>query len=272
MAENRSNAASKPSRQEADREHFDSIAETYARKDLRASSRCARRRRLESTLARVPMEESWRILEVGCGAGFAAAYLEGRYSSYVGIDQSGRLIEIAGSLNGRHDVEFIATDIEQLAMAGDFDLAFMIGVLHHLTNRESALAKIIGLLRPGAYIAVNEPQPANFAIRAARRLRARIDRSYSDDQDQIPHEELVRTLEGAGLIDVTVWPQGLLSTPFAEVPIGPQLITAGIAHLACRVDVAIEAGAPRLLSRFSWNLIAVGRKPEVAGNGLEEAR
>jgi SAM-dependent methyltransferase len=215
------------------------------------------------------MDESWRILEVGCGAGFAAAYLEGQYNSYVGIDQSGKLIEIAESLNGRHDVEFIATDIEQLAMAGDFDLAFMIGVLHHLTNRESALAKIIGLLRPGAYIAVNEPQPANFAITAARRLRAHIDRSYSDDQDEISHTELTRTLEGAGLIDVTVWPQGFFSTPFAELPVGPQLVTAPAAHLACRLDLALEARAPRLLRRLSWNLIAVGRKPAAEENGRD---
>jgi SAM-dependent methyltransferase len=215
------------------------------------------------------MECSWRILEVGCGAGFAAAYLEGRYRSYVGVDQSDKLIDIARSLNGRDNVDFVATGIEQLVVSGNFDLAFMIGVLHHLTDVEAAVENIVGLLRPDGYLAVNEPQPANFAITAARRLRAHIDSSYSDDQDEISHAELTRTLEGAGLIDVTVVPQGLFSTPFAEVPVGPQLVTAPAAHLACCLDLVLEARAPRLLRRLSWSLIAIARKPGVAENGHE---
>jgi SAM-dependent methyltransferase len=259
---NRIDVSRESSRRQSDRRLFDSIAGAYARKDLQSSSRRARRQRLERTLDEVPMLESWRILEVGCGAGFAAAYLEGRYGHYLGIDQSHRLVEIARAVNGAANVEFLAVGIEDLSVEGGFDLAFMVGVLHHLDDREAAVGKVVGSLRPGGYLALNEPQPANPLMTAARRFRARIDSSYSDDQDEIPGHELRRVLESAGLTEVRTKPQGLFSTPFAEVVLGPQFLTAPAARFACRVDSLLESRLPQALHSVSWNLVAMGRKPE----------
>jgi len=57
-------------------------------------------------------------------------------------------------------------------------------------------------------------------------------------------------------------PQGLLSTPFAEVILQPQAITRWLAALACVTDAGLERLMGRLLQPFTWNLIAAGRKPQ----------
>jgi len=41
---------------------------------------------LEQTMSILPVSGKIDILEVGCGAGFSAEYLRGRYNRYLGID------------------------------------------------------------------------------------------------------------------------------------------------------------------------------------------
>jgi len=55
-----------------DRELFNDSAEVYCRKDLLPASRCARKLKLMETVRLVPLPAMGRVLEVGCGAGFAA--------------------------------------------------------------------------------------------------------------------------------------------------------------------------------------------------------
>jgi SAM-dependent methyltransferase len=191
----------------------------------------------------------------------AAGYLEGRCGRYLGIDHSARLIDFARAGHVGDGIDFRATGVEELTGVGGFDLAFTIGVLHHLENAVAAVSKIVGLLKPGGYFVANEPQPANQVVSAARRMRNRFDRTYSVDQDELSQSELRGILEGAGLTAVKVTAQGVFSTPFAEVVMGPQVLTAPAARLACRVDGFLERKVPGLLKYLSWNLIAVGQKP-----------
>jgi 2-polyprenyl-3-methyl-5-hydroxy-6-metoxy-1,4-benzoquinol methylase len=73
-------------------------------------------------------------MEAGCGAGFSAAYLEGKYSRFHGIDYASKLIELANHLNNRAGVTFATANIKDVGTTepGRFDAIFMIGVLHHL--------------------------------------------------------------------------------------------------------------------------------------------
>ncbi len=245
-----------------DREHFDLIAGDYVGKDLSPSSRCARRLRLERTLDRVPLRTTWKVLEVGCGAGFAATYLRGRFGSYLGCDHSQELIRAAEEQNPGPNVEFVNTSIEEFADTGKFDLIFLVGVLHHLEDRPSIMRRLRGLLRPGGYLAVNEPQPSNILVSAARRMRASVDTLYSDDQDEITIDELRRLFESSDLTNVEIFPQGLFSTPFAEVPMRPHWLVVPIARAACAADIILEKRLARFLKPVAWNLIAVGRCPE----------
>lgn len=258
-------------RTRVDRDHFDGIAAKYAQKDLVPGSALARRSRLEKTLADVPLRKTWDILEVGCGAGFAASYLRGRFASYRGMDHSAELIQAAEKYNSGPGVDFSRMDLRDIAEERTVDLVFMIGVLHHLDDPLDALVRLRRILRPGGYIAVNEPQPANPIFSTARGLRALIDRTYSDDQDEIPYSELLNMFESAGFADVAVKPQGLVSTPFAEVPMAPEWLFTRLAKIACRIDTAVEEIAGKPLRYASWNFVAVGRCPDEAGCGEEAA-
>jgi SAM-dependent methyltransferase len=248
-------------REISDREHFDSIAERYGAKDVAASSRPARRRRVERTIAAVPIEKFDRVLEVGCGAGFGAEYLCGRYRDYIGIDHSRRLIDLAREKNSGDGVRFEAASISDFDPPWHFDLVFMIGVVHHLEDAAGALEMAAGWLAPGGYLAANEPQPRNPLVRAARRVRARWDASYSNEQDEISADRLRALFEGAGLEEITIAPQGYFSTPFAEVVLRPYTVMALLARLACAVDGLLENRDGPWSAALSWNLIGCGRAP-----------
>ena len=64
--------------EDADKELFDRIADSYIEKDLIAYSRACRKLRLFSTLKNVARPIKC-LLEVGCGGGFTATYLKGQY-------------------------------------------------------------------------------------------------------------------------------------------------------------------------------------------------
>jgi SAM-dependent methyltransferase len=248
-------------REAHDREHFDTIAERFSAKDIAPSSRPARRRRVEQTITAVPKETFERVLEVGCGAGFGAEYLRGRYHHYIGIDHSRRLIEVAVEKNSGDDVRFEATSVASFEPPWRFDLIFMVGVLHHLEDAARSLKTVAGWLAPGGYLVANEPQPANPLVRAARRARTRFDRSYSSEQEEISAGELRAFFEGAGLEQIAIIPQGFVSTPFAELVLRPYGVMTRLARFACVVDGLLEKRPGSWLKAVSWNLIGCGRAP-----------
>jgi SAM-dependent methyltransferase len=252
------------SREMNDREHFDTIAERYSAKDIAPSSRPARRRRVEQTISTVPIEKFERVLEVGCGAGFAAEYLRGRYRDYIGIDHSRRLIEIAVEKNSGEGVRFEATGIADFEPPCHFDLIFMIGVVHHLEDPAQSMQTVAQWLEPGGYLLANEPQPANPLVRAARQARSRFDASYSSEQEEISATELRSLFEGAGLEEIVVTPQGFVSTPFSELVLKPYALVAPLARAACAVDGLLEKRTRSWSAALSWNLIGCGRAPTSA--------
>jgi 2-polyprenyl-3-methyl-5-hydroxy-6-metoxy-1,4-benzoquinol methylase len=245
-------------RRQVDRELFDRIARKYSKKDHEPYSRAARRHRVQSSVARLP--PLGNVLEIGCGAGFSAEYLAGRYDRYLGLDYSAELIAVARECHaadpaGSAQVRFECADVEQFATDERFDTILMIGVLHHIPEPSAALARLSGWLAPGGRIVVNEPQRGNPLISAARNVRKKVDAHYSEDQVEFSREELLQLFEHAGY-HVDWFPQGVLSTPFAETafPIGKLGLAAS--QLACRWDPALESLLSRLhIEQLAWNLV-----------------
>lgn len=258
-------AATSPDPSQKDRELFDSISMAYTRKDLHLPSRIARMQRLRSTLDVVPrvhLPEAPRVAEIGCGAGFAAEYLEEFYSTYLGLDHSARLVHLARS---RHRdlprASFLVADVLTWEAAQPFDLIFAIGVLHHLTDIRRALAQTFRALRPGGWIVVNEPQPGNPLIRAARWMRKRTDSSYSADQVELRGDTIHQLLNAAGFVDTRAVAQGFIATPLAEVivPLGP--LGPVVSRGACASDRLLERTVGRAFPKLSWNVAVAGRRP-----------
>ncbi len=258
----------KAEQQARDRALFDAISDDYCRKDMLPASRRARRQRLERTLSRIPLGPRARVFEVGCGAGFAASYLHGRYGSYLGIDPSAGLIDLARKHNAKPRARFETAELGSMAAGEPFDVIFMIGVLHHIPQIEQLMPRVGSLLRPGGWLAVNEPQSGNPLIRAARGVRQRLERGYSDEQEQFSYRELVRLLERAGLSEIRVVPQGLLSTPFAEAMMRPAWLARPMSALACALDPPLERLLGTLGRWVSWNLIGTGRKSRTLHAGV----
>ncbi len=253
-------AQDSPDRVERDKALFDRIAEKYAAKDLFETSRLARRQRLLQTLRAAGGCTGMRVLEVGCGAGFSAEYLADSFTEFHGLDYSEELIKVAQDRFATEGVTFDAVDFHAFEATERYDLIFMIGVLHHMVEMQSVVDKCHALLKDGGWLVVNEPQPDNPLVNRLRRVRAKVDESYSDEQDELRGSELGALFEAGGFRNVTHRPQGLCSTPFAEVVLKPALLTLPLCWLACKADSAIEAIAPGLIRSLTWNVIVSGQR------------
>jgi 2-polyprenyl-3-methyl-5-hydroxy-6-metoxy-1,4-benzoquinol methylase len=242
-----------------DRALFDTIASAHQEKDLRLSSRAARQQRLRQTVADFAQTlPGQALLEVGCGAGFSVDYLNGGYRSYLGVDHSPELIDYAKQHFSEAD--FVCCDSLELKMREQFDGIFMVGVLHHMEHPYAQLEALYSFLKPGGWIALNEPNSANPFIQLLRWLRKGSDETYSCEQRTYRSRELEAELSAVGFEDVSTKAQGIFSTPFAEVPLRPDGFWAGVARVAVRMDIFLEARAPRFLRYLSWNLVATARK------------
>lgn len=244
-----------------DRALFERIADKYCRKDLIPASRTARKQRLLRTLAGLPKKTGLTMLEIGCGAGFSAEYLSGWYERFVGLDYSANLIDYARQHNMHPGAEFVAVNVKDYVSESLFDVILMIGVLHHIHDVPAAMLHLTKLLKPGGCLLANEPQPGNPLIRAARKVRKRVDNAYSDDQRELSARELQEVFEAAGLEDVRIFPQGVFSTPFAEVVLKPGILVRPMSAMACAVDTLLESTLGPILRPISWNLVASGRMP-----------
>jgi SAM-dependent methyltransferase len=243
-----------------DKELFDRIATAYARKDLYGPSRIAREVRLLQTLRKTTPNPDLDILEIGCGAGFAVEYLHGCYRTYTGIDYSTELIQYAENRNNNSYASFHAEDFFEFRAESKYDVIFMIGVLHHMTDIPLAIKICHSFLRPGGLLVVNEPQPANIIFSWLRNVRAKIDASYSDEQEELADSELQELFARAGFVNIRSFPQGLFSTPFAEVMIPPQFLIKPLSIAACQIDRVLEDVLPSFLKKLSWNIIVMGQK------------
>ena len=243
-----------------DRELFNRISKDYCRKDLLPAHSMARRCRMEQTMNALPVSSKIDILEVGCGAGFSAEYLKGKYHKYLGIDYSDELIKFAQAHNTGEGVEFQAINIKDLGTKRRFDVVLLIGVLHHFENVPYLMDHMTSLLKPGGWIVANEPHAGNPVIRFARGIRKRIDSEYSSKQVEFTISQLYNIFDEARLKEIKMIPQGIFSTPFAEVVMPLQKITTLISKYACSIDKMIEQKYRYRLRNITWNIIAAGRK------------
>ncbi|MGO8752626.1 MAG: class I SAM-dependent methyltransferase [Thermoguttaceae bacterium] len=253
-------------RERYERRLFEELADVYCRKDRLPASRWARKHRLEQTMRLAALSPDSEILEVGCGAGAAAQYLRGRFAFYWGIDRCQRLVERA-SCHGADagSIRFSAANIEDFDPQRSFDIVLFVGVLHHIENWEAVLRCAARLLKPGGRLVVNEPQAENPFLGFLRGIRKRIDPAYSAHQVEFHPWALRAGFERAGLADVRAVPQGILSTPFAEVPMKPSWLFVPAVALSCFLDRLAERVLGSLLLRITWNVIVYGRRlPEAS--------
>lgn len=242
-----------------DRQLFDSIAAEYARKDRVRSSSIARRYQLFHALN--PIIKSRKnlgtIIEIACGIGAPAHYLNGHYDRYIGIDYSRQQIAAARLYNaGNSRASFVAANIKTVSQIDSkADLILAVGALHHMNDHAAVFNSLKTLAKPGADFVAIEPNRGNTLIQLLRGLRSKLDKGYSAEQRYFLASELWELVKSGGLVDITVVPQGYFSPPMAQVIISPQLLTAPLSSLLVAIDSLIDKGQSSLNEKLSWNLI-----------------
>jgi SAM-dependent methyltransferase len=97
-----------------------------------------------------------RILDVGCGTGQSRQIYVDRSSRYVGLDLSlGSLRLAQARLEGSRWVQADACRLP--FRSGSFDVVAFSSVLHHLPDRQAALAEALRALRPGGWAFAFDP-------------------------------------------------------------------------------------------------------------------
>jgi SAM-dependent methyltransferase len=152
----------------------------------------------------------WRVWEVGAGGPSVPSWVAGQTDSYVlatDIDTSWLEVGEPAYKVLRHDIG------TEPAPEGDFDLVHARLVLVHVPERMAALACMVGALRPGGRLLLEEADPGLQPLvcpdesgpeqQLANRLKAAF-RSLmaAQDVDLAFGRTLPRLLRDAGLVDV----------------------------------------------------------------------
>jgi len=109
-----------------------------------------------------------RVLDVGCGTGFATEALLEVTERVHGLDQSEHQLEQAWAKLGKHDqVAFVRGDAERLPYADDsFDVVWSSGSIEYWPNPVTALRELRRVARPGGEVLVVGPDaPKNTLFR-----------------------------------------------------------------------------------------------------------
>jgi ubiquinone/menaquinone biosynthesis C-methylase UbiE len=100
-----------------------------------------------------------RVLDVGCGTGFATGRLLEETERLHGLDQSPHQLERAfGKFGKRGPVRFYMGDAERLPFADDaFDVVWSSGSIEYWPNPVTALEELRRVARPGGQVLVVGP-------------------------------------------------------------------------------------------------------------------
>jgi SAM-dependent methyltransferase len=114
------------------------------------------------TLRAEILAQAWpcgpRVVDLGCGAGFLAAWLAERSDEVIGVDHSERMLVEARANVPR--VDFRQGELDALPLdADEVGAAFANLVWHHLPDHDAAAREVHRIVQPGGYVVVADLMP-----------------------------------------------------------------------------------------------------------------
>jgi SAM-dependent methyltransferase len=238
-----------------------------------------------SLLERVGLRPGMACLDVGCGGGDATcemARMVGPRGRAVGVDMDATKIELARSEAadaGLDGVEFRVSEAGKSVGAGEFDVVYARFLLTHLSDPAALLAQMVGLVRPGGTVVVEDIDfrghfchPDSPAFRRYVNLYSQVVRRRGGDPDIGPR--LPGLLHDAGCESVrmnVVQPAGMegdvkLIAPLTMENIAEAVVTERLASQEEVDDVVRElyvfAEDPRAVVSIPRVVQAWGRRAE----------
>jgi trans-aconitate 2-methyltransferase len=143
-------------------------------------------------LARVPLADATRVVDIGCGPANSTELLAERFSAaeIIGLDSSSEML--ATARQRMPDATFIEADISRWTPDVAVDLLFANAVFQWVPDHLSVLAKLLECLAPGGVLAIQVPdnfdEPSHYLMRevaSTGRWGNRLE-SAKADRDVIP--------------------------------------------------------------------------------------
>lgn len=136
------------------------------------------------------------VLDVGCGVGTLSLYVSQFAQSVVGIDVSGRAIEIAESARASLDIKNVVFKKAELESdTGIFDLIICSEVLEHIPDDKGFLKLLRGNLKSGGYLLLTTPSRENLLYKLG--YYARFDAEVGHER-RYSETELLEKMTAAG--------------------------------------------------------------------------
>ncbi len=116
-------------------------------------------------LARIPAERPARVIDLGCGPGNVTAVLAERWpgAAVEGVDGSAAMLGRARS--AVPGAAFTQADIATWAPATSPEVIYSNAALHWLGDHETLLPRLLSLLAPGGWLAVQVPMMHDAPLR-----------------------------------------------------------------------------------------------------------
>jgi SAM-dependent methyltransferase len=241
------------------KDHFDAIAGSYY--DATQHPVCLEfnRRLWGRVLRRHPhvLPRGASVLEPMCGHGVAKGYLErfvhGDFTCS-GFDVSPAMVAIAKRRMPDADIRVL--DITAFDAAGQYDLIFLSGGLHHVyRDAADVLARLRRALKPGGFLLSGEPTYANPVY---RRLGERLYRHHGafepESEQRFALSRLNQLYRGAGFsIEDQIYPglmaycMAISALCFPKFCVGTPALIRGL----MRLEAPFYGTAPARILSFS---------------------
>ena len=245
-------------------EHYNQYSKKKLIRDIYPPSSYCRRSIIRKAFSKFPFRTRKfnTILDIGCGNGANAKYLSGHYKKYIGVDISPGMVKLAKLFNKENkEAKFYVSRIQDFNIpdCNDVDLVLFDGALHHIENPSEVFKILKEKINIGTYFIAREPQNTNFLIQLLRKLRMKIDKSYSSQQVFFSENELRSILKDAGINNFKFRYQDYLITPISQVILKPQFIFMPLAILIILMESFVDIIMIGKLRKLSWNIVIYGK-------------